>query len=147
MKEWKFERQEHTFEEVPTGLHRVRIADATKEISKAGNDMIKLEFEVSGGTARLWHYTVFLDDRPEITNSMLTALFDSFGISDGDFNLKNWTGKVGGCMVKKDEDDRSKVAYFINKEKQKDLPAWKESNGAPGKGAKEVEVDEGNLPF
>lgn len=142
---WKFERVENTFEEVPVGKHRVVIADATKEVSKAGNDMIKLELDVSGTKAKLWYYIVFMDDRPELTNRLLTAVFDSFDIIEGDFRLANWKGKAGACMVKKDEDDRSKVHYFIPKSEQKGLPAWKEPNGAPFPNV--TEVDDGDLPF
>lgn len=121
--EWNYQRTESTFEEIPVGEHRVRIADAEKAISKNGNDMLVLTLDVSGYKSRLWHYVVFMVDHPEITNRNLTAIFDSFGIADGDFNLANWKGKVGACMTKQDEYG-TKIKYFLSKEKQEKLPKW-----------------------
>lgn len=123
---WDFKREEQQFEAIPEGKYRVRIKSAEKAISKtSGNDMLALQFEVSGDKRILYHYIVFMCDRPEITNRMLTQFFDSFkDIPEGDFNTKNWVGKVGACMVKHDEDGRAKISYFIKADKQDDLPAW-----------------------
>lgn len=150
--DWKFERVESGFEEIPVGQYRIRIESVEKCMSQTGRDMLKLVFDVSGQTSRLFHYIVFLDDRPEITNRNLTQLFDSFDIADGDFNLANWKGKVGGCTVKHDEEGRAKVQYFLNKKQQEKLPAWKEPGGATPKATAtgdmvEIEVDEDDLPF
>ena len=143
--EWNYQREESTFEEIPVGEHRVRIANAEKAISKNGNDMLVLTLDVSGYRSRLWHYVVFMPDHPEITNRNLTSIFDSFGIADGDFNLANWKGKVGACMTKQDEYG-TKVRYFLSKEKQAALPAWKEPNsGTPRQPA--VYEDDGDIPF
>lgn len=143
--EWNYQREESTFVEIPVGEHRVRIADAEKAISKNGNDMLVLTLDVSGYRSRLWHYVVFMPDHPEITNRNLTSIFDSFGIPEGDFNLNNWKGKIGACMTKQDEYG-TKVRYFISKEKQAALPAWKEPNsGTPRQPA--VYEDDGDIPF
>lgn len=148
---WNYQRVETEIEEIPVGQYRCRIEDVTKEISQAGRDMIKLIFVVSGQVRKLYHYIVFLDDRPEITNRNLTQLFDSFGIADGDFNLANWKGKVGGCSVKHDDEGRAKVQYFLNKKQQERLPAWVDagtgSTPTPKREMTEVEVDEEDLPF
>lgn len=146
--EWNYQREESTFEEIPVGEHRVRIADAEKAISKNGNDMLVLTLDVSGYKSRLWHYVVFMPDHPEITNRNLTSIFDSFGIADGDFNLANWKGKVGACMTKQDEYG-TKVRYFINKNKQDKLPPWKEpsAKGEAPKGQVLQEVNGDDLPF
>ena len=130
--EWNYQREESTFEEIPVGEHRVRIADAEKAISKNGNDMLVLTLDVSGYMSKLWHYVVFMPDHPEITNRNLTSIFDSFGIADGDFNLANWKGKVGACMTKQDEFG-TKVRYFLSKKKQESLPPWKETSESGGK--------------
>lgn len=148
--DWKFERVENGFEEIPVGQYRIRIESAEKGMSQAGRDMLKLVFNVSGMSKKLWHYIVFLDDRPEITNRNLTQLFDSFGIEDGDFNLANWKGKVGGCTVKHDEEGRAKVQYFLNKKQQEKLPSWVEPSeqkpaATPAGGMQEVDDDD--LPF
>lgn len=145
--EWKFKREE-SFDEIPVGEHRVRIADADKAISKNGNDMLVLTLDVSGHKSRLWYYVVFLPDHPEITNRNLTAIFDSFDIPDGDFNLANWKGKVGACVTKQDEFG-TKVRYFIGKKKQETLPPWKEPSESGGNKKPQLEAfeDDGDIPF
>ncbi len=64
---------------------------------------------------------------------MLTQFFDSFkDIEEGDFNMANWIGKVGACVVKHEEYNgniNAKISYFLNKDKQSDLPAWVEPEG------------------
>ena len=146
--EWNYQREESTFEEIPVGEHRVRIADAEKAISKNGNDMLVLTLDVSGYKSRLWHYVVFMPDHPEITNRNLTSIFDSFGIADGDFNLANWKGKVGACMTKQD-DFGTKVRYFLSRKKQEGLPPWKEPSESGGKKKTQLEAfeDDGDIPF
>lgn len=129
---WQFKREERHFEPIPEGKYRIRVKSAEKAVSKSGNDMLVLQFDVSGQTATLYHYIVFLDDKPQITNRMLTQFFDSFrDIPEGDFNMKNWIGKVGACTVKHEEYNgnmTAKLGYFIEANKQNDLPPWKEVN-------------------
>ena len=144
---WNYERKERQFPIVPEGDHRIRIRSAEKAVSKKGRDMLSLQFDVSGRDEILYHYIVFLDDRPEITNRMLTQFFDSFnGIAEGDFNLNNWVGKVGACHVKHEESDynggstQARVYYFIDAGKQGGMPAWQE----PPSGPKPSKLD--NLP-
>lgn len=146
--EWNYQREESTFEEIPVGEHRVRIADAEKAISKNGNDMLVLTLDVSGYKSRLWHYVVFMPDHPEITNRNLTSIFDSFGIADGDFNLANWKGKVGACMTKQDEYG-TKVRYFIAKSNQGNLPPWSEPSESGGKKKPQLQAfdDPEDCPF
>ena len=144
---WDYKREEQTFEPIPEGEHRIRIKSADKAISTSGNDMIAFQFEVSGYNSLLYHYIVFLDDRPEITNRMLTQFFDSFkDIEDGDFNMRNWIGKVGACVVKHEEyngNKTAKVRYFLKADKQEGLPQWKE----PGSKTPSPDIDYGDLPF
>ena len=132
---WEYKREENTFEtKIPEGVHRIRIKAAEKAQSKNGSDMLALQFEVSGFNAVLYHYIVFLQDRPEITNRSLTQFFDSFkDIPEGDFDTSHWVGKVGACFVKHEEYNgniNAKIGYFVTKEKQADLPAWKEPEKA-----------------
>lgn len=128
---WSYKREE-SFEQVPVGKHRIRIKSADKAVSKNGNDMLVLQFEVSGMSNILYHYIVFLDDRPEITNRMLTSFFDSFSaIAEGDFDMRHWIGKVGACMVGVDKNnpERTRLSYFIRADKQEDLPPWRDASG------------------
>lgn len=125
---WEYKREERSFEEIPAGRYRVRIVNAEKAISKnSGNDMIVLQLEVSGYQSLLWNYIVFLPDRPEITNRMLTQFFDAFGIEEGNFNLATYIGKAGAAQIKHDEEGRAKLHYFLKKGSQaeQDLPPFK----------------------
>ena len=130
--DWKFQREEQQFEVLPEGKYRIRIKSADKAVSMSGNDMLAFQFEVSGKPQILYHYIVFLDNRPEITNRMLTQFFDSFkDIKEGDFNMANWIGKVGACVVKRQDyngNPSAKISYFLKPEKRTDLPAWQEPN-------------------
>ena len=133
---WNYKREDTQFEQIPEGRYRIRIKSAEKAVSKNGNDMLALQFEVSGSKQILYHYITFLDDRPEITNRMLTQFFDSFkDIPEGDFNMQNWIGKVGGCQVSHDESGRARLHYFIRPAQQNELPPWKEPDG------REVDAD------
>ena len=131
--DWNFQREEAQFAVLPEGQYRIRIRSAEKAQSKSGNDMLALQFDVSGSNTILYHYIVFMQDKPEITNRMLTQFFDSFkDIPEGDLNTANWIGKVGACKVKHDEyngNKTAKVSYFIKADKQGDLPPWKEPSG------------------
>ena len=128
---WEYKREESSeFQVIPEGEYRIRIKSADKAVSKSGNDMLKLTFEVSGYNSLLFHYIVFMADRPEITNRMLTQFFDSFkDIPEGEFDTNKWIGKVGAAKVKHEEyngNKSAKIHYFINANKQGSLPAWKE---------------------
>lgn len=128
---WNFERNDTTeYKVLPEGVYRIRIKSADKAVSKSGNDMLALQFEVSGSNTILYHYIVFMQDRPEITNRNLTRFFDSFkDIKEGDLDTKNWIGKVGACMIKHEEyngKEQAKIDYFIHKDKQSALPPWKD---------------------
>lgn len=142
---WQFKREEKEFEEIPEGRYRVVIVDAQMAVSKnSGNDMLVIKMAVSGSNCNLWNYITFLDDRPEITNRMLTQFFDSFDIEGGDFNLSGYIGRAGGVQVKHDEQGRAKVQYFLNKKQQEPLPPWQ--GETPSK--KLVELDDSeDLPF
>lgn len=127
---WNYQREEQEFQQIPEGRYRIRVKSAEKAVSKNGNDMLALQFEVSGQKQILYHYIVFLDNRPEITNRMLTQFFDSFkDIPEGDFNLSNWIGKVGACQIKHDEDGRARLHYFLRVKQQENLPNWREPDG------------------
>lgn len=151
---WEYKREQTQFKPIPEGIHRVRIKSAEKAISKNGNDMLVLQLEVSGESRILYHYIVFMVDRPEITNARLTQFFDSFkDIPDGDFNMANWIGKVGAAKIKHEEYDgrvQERIHYFIDAKKQGDLPPWREANGAvvDEDGFMQVpDGDGGDLPF
>ena len=152
---WNFKREESSGfnTNIPEGRHRIRIASADKAVSKNGNDMLALKFEVSGYNSYIFHYIVFMNDKPEITNRMLTQFFDSFsGIPEGDFDTSHWIGKVGACTVKHEEYNgnvSAKIGYFIHANKQGDLPNWKEADGSEtdSNGFMKVPDDAGDMPW
>jgi hypothetical protein len=129
---WNFDNsqyQEHTFKPIPVGEYRVRIASAEEAVSLNNNPMIKLTLDVSGYNSTILHNVMFLADKQELTNQKLGELFNSFGIQPGNLNIASWIGKVGAAKVKHEPyngEDRAKVAYFINKDRQDKLAAWVE---------------------
>lgn len=151
---WDYKRTESdNFEQIPEGKYRVRIKEVTAEKSKSGNDMLKIVLNVSGYNQLLFHYITFLNDKPEITNRMLTQFFDSFkDIPEGNFKFSTWAGKVGACVVAKDKNDptRTRLSYFIAADKQSDLPMWKEPDAKTNvpnlEGFEELPTDS-DLPF
>lgn len=153
---WDFKREESTgfSTNIPEGKHRIRIKSAEKAVSKSGNDMLVLQFDVSGYGETLYHYITFMKDNPQMTNRMLTQFFDSFkDIPDGEFDTAKWIGKVGACTVKHEDyndNAKSKVGYFIHADKQGDLPNWKEHDGTEvdAEGFMKIPDNiEGDLPF
>lgn len=155
---WEFKREERKFTVLPEGVYRIRIKAAEKAVSKNGNDMLVLQFEVSGSNTILYHYITFMDNNPQMTNRMLTQFFDSFkDIPEGDFNMQNWIGKVGACKVKHEEyngDESAKISYFIHKDKQGNLPPWEEPSNSSSSSASTggsstgyVEVSSDDCPF
>ena len=149
---WNFDSsmyEKQSFKPIPIGDHRVRIASAEEQTSNSGRQMIKLVLEVSGYNATIWHFIVFMSENQKLTNQKLGELWNSFGIQQGNFNLNTWVGKVGAAKVKHEDyngEPNAKIAYFINKDRQDKLPAWKEPNGVSSSGFEEVSsIDD--LPF
>lgn len=126
---WKFERTESQFPQIPEGKYRCIITNAEMTVSRnSGNDMMKLELAINGYDQKLWNYIVFLDDRPEITNRMLTQFFDAFQIEEGNFDVRSYIGKAGGVKIKHETyngEDRARVQYFLSRKQTDELPAWK----------------------
>ena len=132
---WNFKRENTGFTtRIPEGANRIRIKAADKAVSSKGNDMLVLQFDVSGYADTVYHYITFMPDKPEITNRNLTQFFDAFeafaNLKDDELmNTTNWIGKVGACIIKHEEYNdnvNAKVERFIHYKKQGDLPPWKE---------------------
>lgn len=147
---WSYNREESSFTLIPEGTHRIRINSVEKVVAKTGREMLAFKFDVSGYSSMIFHNIVFMEDRPQLTNRLLTQFFDAFpGIPDGEFNLQNWIGKVGAAKVRHEEyngDKNAKIHYFVAADKQKDLPAWvepkRESNTSGSAASRPVETDE-----
>ncbi|MCB6366611.1 DUF669 domain-containing protein [Intestinibacillus massiliensis] len=137
---WNFNAEdveEHSFEPIPVGEHRVRVEKAEEcKSKKSGNDMIAVTLQVSGHVGKLFHYLVFMPDNTTLTNTKLKEFWESFGIQQGDLNTANWIGKVGGAKVKHETDPnynngepKARISYFLKKDKQEKLPPWQEPAG------------------
>jgi hypothetical protein len=153
MVNWNFnaaDYEEQSFKPIPIGDHRVRIASAEEQTSSSGRQMIKLVLDVSGYSATIWHFIVFMPENQKLTNQKLGELWNSFGIPQGNFNLQQWAGKVGAAKVKHEDyngEPSAKIAYFIGKSKQDKLPAWKETSNASVASDFTPVDDPDDLPF
>lgn len=133
---WKFNPDNYkpkSYELVPPGDYRVRIENAEEQTSRTGKQMIKMTLKVSGYEGNIWEYIVLnQSDEKAIrrTDNKLGRIFDSFRIQQGDLNLENWKGKVGAASIKNEPGDKgtmwAKVAWFIQRDKQDELPKWQE---------------------
>lgn len=149
---WEYKRVEQTFDEIPEGRYRVRILNAEKAFSQNENEMLVLMLEVSGQRSALWNHITFLPDRPEITNRMLTQMFDAFGIEEGNFNLASYIGKAGAAQIKHDDQGRAKLHYYLKKgsEAEKKLPPFESvrsdtGGSAPAPSGEWSSISEGQL--
>lgn len=118
---------------IPAGKYRVRIEDAEEATSHSGKNMIKLTLAVSGYRSKMWSYVVLDATTPEqvkATNRRLGAIFNSFGIPEGNMHLDSWRGCVGGAKIRHSKDandnDRAEVHYFLYRKEVDKLPAWQE---------------------
>lgn len=153
MADWIFDGsayQENDFAIVPVGDHRVRITDVEEKVSKNGNDMYEITFEVSGYNSRLWYYLVLDRNDPKKTNQKIGEFFNGFGIVDHSMGSgKQWIGKVGAVRVRHEEYNNSqtaKVAYILNRKNQDKLPPAKFANN-PAPVSAGPAVDTSELPF
>lgn len=119
---------------VPAGKHRVRIAAIEECVSKSGRDMLKITLDVSGHEGKLTEYLVFMEDNPEFTNQKIGDIYNSFGIQgSGPIKPNAWIGRVGAANVKHENRDGNtfaKVAWFIKRTQQNDLPKWQDGSSA-----------------
>ena len=136
---WNYDKntEKATFKPIPVGNYRCRIEEANEKVSQNNNDMIELVLSVSGHKGKLWFYIVFMPEGNDkngnplrnITDRNLSAVYECFGITEGDLNCAGWVGKVGGVKVKHemvDGEPKAKVHYLLNKAQQVALPAWEE---------------------
>lgn len=125
---WQFKHTETEYPVIPEGDYRVVIVGADKAVSKtSGNDMLVLKMQVSGYKSNVFAYIPFLDDRPEITNRILTQMFECFNIEEGNFDLNSYLGKGGGVHVKNEEfngKESAKFGYFLRRRKVDSLPPF-----------------------
>jgi hypothetical protein len=91
--QWQFsseDYEEKSFQTIPVGDYRVRIAEVEEKVSVNNNQMIVLTLEVSGYNSKIWHNLTLLTNNTKLTNQKLGELWNSFGIPQGNFNLQSW---------------------------------------------------------
>ena len=132
MANWTFNPAEYSASEfsiIPTGDHRVRIADVVEKTFNSGNEGYEITFDVSGHSGKLWFYLVLDRNDTKKTNQRIGTFFESFGIGDFDLShYRGWIGKIGGVRVKHEEyngNTSAKVAFCLSRKNQEKLPAWK----------------------
>lgn len=153
MANWTFDAnqyEEQDFSIIPAGDHRVRIADVEEKVSKSGNEMYEITFEVSGHNSKLWFYLVLDQSDPKKTNQRIGDFFNSFGITTHALGSgKQWIGKVGAVRVKHEEYNgnmSAKVAFVLNRKNQEKLPPAQFSGTAVAPTPMAAVSDE-ELPF
>ena len=103
------------------GDYRVEIVNVEETVSKSsGNPMIVVTVTPNGSSIRIKNYIV----KNEWFNRNMSSLFDSFGITPGDFNLLTWVGAVGAARLVEDDRGYLKVQYFLSPKKAEALPPW-----------------------
>ena len=119
---------ENSYVVIPEGIHRARISKAEEKTYNSGREGVAITFDISGYSGKVFYNLVFMAEDKAQTNQKLGSLFNSFGITPS-MNLSTWIGKVGAISVKHEEYQGEKQArfhYCVNRNKQENLPAWKE---------------------
>lgn len=137
MTDWAnyYKREENKSSKKVQGLLRCVITAAEEQRSKSsGKDMIVVSVKPSGAEFSVKHYIV----KNEHFNRNMTTFFDSFpSIKDGDFNFIKWIGAEGAANFTLDENGYTKIRWFIEADRQADLP--------PFEGSKPEKQDVGSL--
>ena len=127
------EYEEKSFQLIPEGDHRIRIAEVVEQTSNSGKQMLKFTFDVSGYSSKLFYYLVFDPSNSKMTNQKIGDLYKCFDITNPNINMyPQYVGRVGACRVKHEDyngEKQARVWYLLNKQAQAKLPAWKEPAG------------------
>lgn len=153
MANWTFDPsqyKESDFQIIPVGDYRARIADVVEKKFSSGNEGYEITLEINGYNSHLWTYLVLDPSDPAKTNQRIGDFFNSFGITSPAMGTgKQWIGTVGAVRVKHEEyngSNRAKVAYFLARGRQDNLPAWKNGGAAPAATTPTVDIPD-DLPF
>lgn len=123
------------------GDYEVTITNATVKQYNNGNQFVELTFGVKGHRADCRPNSYVINDRPLINtvkangtqvtdkdlaswDKSMTKFFDTFSITAGDFNFRNWIGKKGVVHCdwqydSKEPDKKSKIykCFYCNVQK------------------------------
>ena len=156
MANWQFDPSQYSeksFELIPVGDYRARIADVVEKTFKSGNQGYEITLDINGYNSKMWFYLVLDPSNAQQTNQRIGEFFNSFGITNPAMGTgKQWIGSVGAVRIKHEEyqgTNSAKVAYVIARNRQDKLPAWKNvgtAAPAPAPGDTFVNFPE-ELPF
>ena len=120
--------EERNFEIIPVGDYRARINDVVEKTFSSGNAGYEITLDINGYSSKMWFYLVLDKNNPAQTNQRIGDFFNSFGITSPAMGTgKQWIGSVGAVRVKHElynGENRAKIAYCINRNRQDKLPAW-----------------------
>ena len=120
--------KERGFAPIPAGDYRVRIDDVEEMTFSSGNEGYKLTLAVSGYSSKIWVYLTINPNEPEQTNQRLGDFFNAFGITEYSLGTgKQWIGCAGAARIKHEiynSETRAKIAYFISRKRQGNLPPF-----------------------
>ena len=128
---WNYNAEDYSessYVVIPEGIHRARISNAEEKTYSTGREGVAITFDISGYSGKVFYNLVFMPENPQQTNQKLGSLFNSFGIPN-DMNPQTWVGKVGAICIKHEDyqgEKQPRFHYCVNKNKQDNLPAWKE---------------------
>lgn len=156
MANWTFDPttyEEKDFQIIPAGDYRARIFDVAERTFSSGNEGYEITLSVNGYNSKIWYYLVLDKNDPKKTNQRIGDFFNSFGITNTVMGTgKQWIGAVGAVRIKHEQyegKNTAKVAYCINRARQDNLPAWKNTSGGGGATAApagHIEIPD-DLPF
>ena len=141
-----YKREEGKASKKVTGLLRCVITGAEEQKSKtSGKDMIVVSVKPSGAEFSVKYYIVKND---KFCRNM-TIFFDSVPeIQDGDFEFLHWVGCEGAANFVEDENGYTKIRWFIEAPKAKDLPPFEGSKPEKIEVSNDFsDINEDDLPF
>lgn len=157
MANWTFDPsqyQEKSFEIIPVGDYRARVADVVEKTFNSGNQGYEITLDINGYNSKVWFYLVLDASNPQQTNQRIGDFFNSFGIANPAMGTgKQWIGSVGAVRIKHDDyqgNKTAKVAYVIARSRQDKLPAWQNPTGAAPAPAPSIDTNVDipeDLPF
>ena len=144
--------EEKSFEIIPVGDYRARIADVEVKTFKSGNQGYEITLDINGYNSKMWFYLVLDASNPAQTNQRIGDFFNSFGITNPAMGTgKQWIGTVGAVRIKHEQYEgktSAKVAYCIARNRQEKLAPWQNTGAATAKAPamEEITVPD-DLPF
>ena len=154
MSAWVYDPSQYTeksFEIIPVGDYRARVADVVEKTFSSGNSGYEMTLDINGYNSKIWFYLVLDASNPAQTNQRIGDFFNSFGITGTAMGSgKQWIGSVGAVRIKHEDykgNQTAKVAYCIARNRQDKLPAWKGGTAATAPAQNEEITIPDDLPF